>query len=52
MLCHRYGRIIVVTSASAILGSPADAAYISAKAGLGSLARALAREFAKRLRVF
>lgn len=45
MMPRRYGRIVMVTSTSAILGSAADAAYISAKAGLGGLTRALACEY-------
>ena len=45
MAAHGYGRIIMVTSTSAILGSVADAAYIAAKGGLGAMARALACEY-------
>jgi len=45
MTAHGYGRIIMVTSTSAILGSAADAAYIAAKGGLGAMARALACEY-------
>lgn len=45
MAAHGYGRIIMVTSTSSILGSAADAAYIAAKGGLGAMARALACEY-------
>jgi gluconate 5-dehydrogenase len=45
MITHRYGRIIMVTSTSAILASASDAAYIAAKGGLGAMARALACEY-------
>jgi gluconate 5-dehydrogenase len=45
MIERGYGRIVNVTSQSAILGSAADAAYISAKGGLEALSRALACEY-------
>jgi gluconate 5-dehydrogenase len=45
MIANGYGRIIMVTSQSAMLASAADAAYISAKGGLEAMTRALACEY-------
>jgi gluconate 5-dehydrogenase len=45
MAANGYGRIIMVTSQSAILASAADAAYITAKGGLDAMTRALACEY-------
>ena len=42
---NKFGRIINLTSVSAILGRAGDAAYISAKGGISALTRALACEF-------
>jgi gluconate 5-dehydrogenase len=45
MIANGYGRIVNVTSQSAVLGSANDAAYISAKGALDALTRALACEY-------
>jgi gluconate 5-dehydrogenase len=45
MVARGYGRIIFVTSISAVLGGRNDAAYIAAKAGMTGLMRAFACEF-------
>ncbi len=42
-----YGRIVNVSSVTAVLGSPSEAAYGAAKAGLHGLTRSLAREVAR-----
>jgi NAD(P)-dependent dehydrogenase (short-subunit alcohol dehydrogenase family) len=44
----RYGRIVNVSSVTAVMGSPSEAAYGAAKAGLHGLTRSLARETARR----
>ncbi|MEU7815165.1 3-oxoacyl-ACP reductase family protein [Pseudonocardia sp. NPDC049154] len=43
----RYGRIVNVSSVTAVMGSPSEAAYGAAKAGLHGLTRSLAREVAR-----
>ena len=42
-----YGRIVNVSSVTAVMGSPSEAAYGAAKAGLHGLTRSLARETAR-----
>jgi NAD(P)-dependent dehydrogenase (short-subunit alcohol dehydrogenase family) len=45
---HRnFGRIVNVSSVTAVMGSPTEAAYGAAKAGLHGLTRSLARETAR-----
>ncbi len=44
----RFGRIVNVSSVTAVMGSPSEAAYGAAKAGLHGLTRSLARETARR----
>ncbi|MGH9068176.1 MAG: 3-oxoacyl-ACP reductase FabG [Acidimicrobiales bacterium] len=48
MVRARSGRIVFVSSVSAMMGVPGQANYAAAKAGLVGLARALARELASR----
>src|ERR1051325_11614340 len=47
MIAHRWGRVIVLSSASALTGRPGQTHYAAAKAGLGGLVRSLAREVAR-----
>jgi NAD(P)-dependent dehydrogenase (short-subunit alcohol dehydrogenase family) len=42
-----FGRIVNISSVTAVMGSPAEAAYGAAKAGLHGLTRSLARETAR-----
>ncbi|MBY8863595.1 3-oxoacyl-ACP reductase FabG [Nocardia sp. CA2R105] len=42
-----YGRIVNISSVTAVMGSPSEAAYGAAKAGLHGLTRSLARETAR-----
>jgi acetoacetyl-CoA reductase/3-oxoacyl-[acyl-carrier protein] reductase len=44
---RRFGRIVNVSSVTALMGSPTEAAYGAAKAGLHGLTRSLARETAR-----
>jgi 3-oxoacyl-[acyl-carrier protein] reductase len=48
MIRARYGRIVQVSSVTASMGSPGQANYAAAKAGLVGLSRSLAREVASR----
>jgi 3-oxoacyl-[acyl-carrier protein] reductase len=47
MIARRSGRVIAISSASAILGRPGQTHYAAAKAGLHGLVRSLAREVAR-----
>ena len=48
MIDKRFERIVNISSVTAVMGSPAEAAYGAAKAGLHGLTRSLAREVARR----
>ncbi len=48
MVRARTGRIIFVSSVSGLIGQPGQANYAASKAGLGGLARSLAREVGSR----
>jgi acetoacetyl-CoA reductase/3-oxoacyl-[acyl-carrier protein] reductase len=48
MIEQRFGRIVNVSSVTALMGSPVEAGYGAAKAGLFGLSRSLAREVARR----
>ncbi|MFD2416903.1 SDR family NAD(P)-dependent oxidoreductase [Amycolatopsis pigmentata] len=48
MARRRFGRVVLVSSPSAIRGVPGQSAYASAKAGLLGLMRTLAAEYARR----
>ena len=48
MMRARFGRIVNVSSAVAHLGSPGQANYAAAKAGLVGLSRSVARELGRR----
>ena len=47
MIAHRRGRVVLLSSASALYGRPGQTAYAAAKAGLLGLARSLAHEVAR-----
>jgi NAD(P)-dependent dehydrogenase (short-subunit alcohol dehydrogenase family) len=47
MRLRAFGRIVNVSSVTAVMGSPSEAAYSAAKAGLHGLTRSLARETAR-----
>ncbi len=47
MLPNKYGRIINISSASATMPFPGQAAYAASKAGVNALTKALAKEIAK-----
>lgn len=46
MMRARYGRIVYISSLSAVTGNPGQAAYASSKAGLHGLAMAVSQEYA------
>lgn len=48
MIRNRFGRIVNVSSVSAVAGSPGQANYAASKAGLVGLTRSVAREVASR----
>lgn len=48
MVTQRAGRIVLISSVTAVLGSPVEAAYGAAKAGLHGLSRSLARSVARK----
>jgi 3-oxoacyl-[acyl-carrier protein] reductase len=48
MVRARYGRIVLISSVSGLMGNPGQSAYAASKAGLIGLARSLAREVASR----
>ena len=48
MIEHGFGRIVNVSSVTALMGNPVEAGYAAAKAGLFGLSRSLAREVARK----
>ncbi|HEX2863215.1 MAG TPA: 3-oxoacyl-[acyl-carrier-protein] reductase [Deinococcales bacterium] len=48
MMSARWGRIVNVTSVVGLMGNPGQANYVSAKAGLVGLTRAIAKEYGGR----
>lgn len=48
MVRARYGRIVLISSISGLMGNPGQTAYAASKSGLVGLARSLAREVASR----
>jgi len=48
MIAQRFGRVIMVSSVTAVMGSPVEAGYGAAKAGLFGLSRSLARAVARK----
>ena len=48
MVKNRWGRIVNISSTSAVLGNKGQASYAAAKAGIGAMSRSLARELGSR----
>jgi acetoacetyl-CoA reductase/3-oxoacyl-[acyl-carrier protein] reductase len=48
MVANGFGRIVNISSVTAVMGSPVEAGYGAAKAGLLGLSRSLAREVARK----
>lgn len=48
MVAQRFGRIVNISSVTALMGNPVEAGYGAAKAGLHGLSRSLARAVARR----
>jgi NAD(P)-dependent dehydrogenase (short-subunit alcohol dehydrogenase family) len=48
MIAARFGRIVNISSVTALMGSPVEAGYGAAKAGLHGLSRSLARSVARK----
>ncbi|HVM67358.1 MAG TPA: SDR family oxidoreductase [Acidimicrobiales bacterium] len=48
MVANGFGRVVNVSSVTAVMGSPVEAGYGAAKAGLLGLSRSLAREVARK----
>jgi len=48
MIAQRFGRIVNISSVTALMGSPVEAGYGAAKAGLHGLSRSLARSVARK----
>ena len=48
MIANGFGRIVNISSVTAVMGSPVEAGYGAAKAGLLGLTRSLAREVARK----
>jgi 3-oxoacyl-[acyl-carrier protein] reductase len=48
MIRNRYGRIVLITSVTGLMGAPGQTNYAAAKSGLIGLGRSLARELATR----
>ncbi len=48
MVAQRFGRIVNISSVTALMGSPVEAGYGAAKAGLHGLSRSLARSVARK----
>ena len=48
MMQKRYGRIVNVSSVSALVGNPGQANYSASKAGIIGFTQTIAREYAKR----
>src|SRR5262249_23563079 len=48
MIRARYGRVVLISSVSGLMGNPGQAAYAASKAGFVGLAKSLAREVGSR----